>query len=108
MTKCKRRGYQVSQPLNVIGSLYLNVPAAIQTNVFITRTEEASLPSNSNLTRSYSIKLLLAIVKKCIATKWKSDLPEPTGLWLSEVNNRIPLENITYLLRNKMNIYYKI
>lgn len=67
--------------------------------------------SNSNLTHSYSIKLtgiLLAIAKKCITMKWKSDLPVPIKMWLSEVNNCIPLEKITYSLRNNIQLFYKI
>lgn len=67
--------------------------------------------TNSNLTHSHSIKLtelLLVIAKKCIAAKWKSDLPLPIGMWLSEVKSCIPLERVTYSLRNKVDHFYKI
>ncbi len=41
--------------------------------------------------------MLLIIAKKCIALKWKSDIDVPSGLWLSEVCNCVPLEKITFL-----------
>ena len=66
--------------------------------------------SNCNLSK-HAIKLtetLLVIAKKCIALKWKSDLPLPIGLWLAEVNRCIPLEKITYSVRNRMHIFHKI
>ena len=67
--------------------------------------------TNSNLRHSYSIKLteiLLTIAKKCIAIKWKSDLPVPVGMWLSEVRSCIPMEKITYSIRNKTDCFSRI
>lgn len=66
---------------------------------------------NSNLPHSNSIKLseiLLTIAKKCIAVKWKSDVPVPIRMWFSEVNSCIPLEKITYSLRNKTDRFNRI
>lgn len=67
--------------------------------------------TNANLRQSHTIKLteiLLAIAKKCIALKWKSDSSLPVAMWLSEVNSCIPLEKITYCLRNKLKTFYRI
>ena len=67
--------------------------------------------TNTNLRQSHTIKLteiLLAIAKKCIALKWKLDSSLPVAMWLSEVNSCIPLEKITYCLRNKLKTFYRI
>lgn len=53
-------------------------------------------------------EILLVIAKKCIASTWKSDIPLPIGMWLSEINSFIPLEKITYWSRNKSKAFYKI
>ncbi len=67
--------------------------------------------TNSDITQDYAIRLteiLLIIAKKCIAIKWKSDTVIPISLWLSEVNNCVPLEKLTYWLRNKSEVFHKI
>lgn len=60
--------------------------------------------TNSNITQDNAIRLteiLLIIAKKCIAIKWKSDTVIPINLWLSEVNNCVPLEKNNILVKKK-------
>lgn len=67
--------------------------------------------TNSNLRNRQAIKLtemLLIIAKKCIALKWKADTDVPIGLWLSEICSCVPLEKITYSMRSRGELFYKI
>jgi len=53
-------------------------------------------------------EIVLTIAKKCIALKWKADTDVPIGLWLSEICSCLPLENITYSMRSKGELFDKI
>uniref|UniRef100_A0A3Q3BNZ9 Reverse transcriptase domain-containing protein n=1 Tax=Kryptolebias marmoratus TaxID=37003 RepID=A0A3Q3BNZ9_KRYMA len=67
--------------------------------------------TNSNLKTVYDKKLteiLLAIAKKCITTKWKSDSPLSIKMWLSEINSCVTLEKLTYWMQNRSKTFYKI
>lgn len=50
----------------------------------------------------------LCIAGKCIAASWKSDSHLPIARWFLEMNSCIPLEKITYNLRNEYNTFLKI
>ena len=47
------------------------------------------------------IKIALATANKCIALKWKDELPPPTSLWFRELTSCIPSERIMYNLKQK-------
>lgn len=58
--------------------------------------------TNSNPKTNYAKKLtevILAIDKKCIATKWKSDAILTIKIWFCELNSCVTLEKITYRCR---------
>lgn len=66
--------------------------------------------TNADFRNKYALKLteiMLITAKKCIALKWKSDTPIPVGMWLSELKSCVPLEKITYKLKNNTKVFYK-
>lgn len=60
-----------------------------------------------NLQKKF-LTVALCIARKCIAIPWKSDSHLPIARWLYEMKTCIPLESITYALRNEYNILLKI
>lgn len=67
--------------------------------------------TNVNLRNNFNIKyteITLATVRKCVRLTWKSDSPLSITRWLSEMNKCIPMEKISYALRNKCNYFVKI
>lgn len=54
------------------------------------------------------IKISLAVAKKSIAVTWKSDSYLSMDRWNNEISNCIPLEKITYNLRNKYDTFLNI
>ena len=67
--------------------------------------------TNSDLETNYAKKLkeiLLTIVKKCIATKWKSGAPLPIEMCQCEINSCMPLEKIIYWMQKRSRTFCKI
>ena len=54
------------------------------------------------------IEVALGVARKCISITWKSDSLLPIARWFSEMNSCVPLEKITYSLRNVPDTFLKI
>ena len=70
--------------------------------------EGSELKSKLNKYQIEFLKIALAVAKKTIAVSWKLDSPLSIERWKSEIVSCIPLEKITYNLRNKYDTFRRI
>lgn len=53
----------------------------------------------------YWYTVALAVSRECTALSWKSDFPSSISKWKSQKIYCMPLEKITYILKNRYDVF---